>query len=96
MDTLTGSLAMWSAHRAVHYVVALVLLRAAPLQAQGLGTDINAHFALLARLPELTKPAALGGAVLLAGQRVSFRLGASGPRAWEPGELDRLVQAFRS
>ena len=56
----------------------------------------DAYFALLARLPELTKPAALGGAVLVAGRRVSFRLGASGRTAWGPGELDRLVQAFRS
>lgn len=32
----------------------------------------------------------------VAGRRVSFRLGASGRTAWGPGELDRLVQAFRS
>jgi hypothetical protein len=46
--------------------------------------------------PELRKPAALGGAALNAGRRVSFGLGASRRTAWGPGELDRVVQAFRS
>ncbi|HEX4575061.1 MAG TPA: VIT domain-containing protein [Gemmatimonadales bacterium] len=56
----------------------------------------DAYFALLRALPELTKPAALGSAVLVAGRRVSIKLEASGTTAWAEGELAALVRDFRT
>ena len=56
----------------------------------------DAYFALLRALPELTKPAALGPVVLVAGRRVSIKLEAGGKTAWAEGELAALVRDFRT
>src|SRR5207253_4335779 len=55
----------------------------------------DAYFALLRALPELLKPATLEPAVLVAGRRVSVKIGAGGKTAWAPGELAKLVKEFR-
>jgi Ca-activated chloride channel family protein len=56
----------------------------------------DAYFALVQALPELAKPVALEPAVLVAGRRVSIKIGASGKTVWTEGELDSLVRDFRS
>ncbi len=56
----------------------------------------DAYFELLRALPELAKPAALEPAVLVAGQRVSVKIGTEGKTAWDEGELARIVNEFRS
>jgi Ca-activated chloride channel family protein len=56
----------------------------------------DAYFALVQALPELVKPVALEPAVLVAGRRVSIKIGASGKTMWSEGELDALVRDFRS
>ena len=55
----------------------------------------DAYFALVQALPELMKPAALEPAVLVAGRRVSIKIGAQGKTMWSDGELDALVRDFR-
>ncbi len=55
----------------------------------------DAYFALLRALPELLKPATLEPAVLVAGRRVSVRIGTGGRETWAAGELARLVRGFR-
>ena len=55
----------------------------------------DAYFALLAGLPELVEPAALGPAVLVAGRRVNVEIQAGGKTTWVEGELTALVRAFR-
>ena len=41
-------------------------------------------------------PLALEPTVLVAGRRVSIKIGAQGKTAWREGELDALVRDFRS
>ncbi|HEY6210397.1 MAG TPA: hypothetical protein VIW28_15155, partial [Gemmatimonadales bacterium] len=55
----------------------------------------DAYFALLRALPELLKPATLEPAVLVAGRRVSIKIGAGGRESWAGDELERLVREFR-
>ena len=55
----------------------------------------NAYFALVRRLPELSRAVALTPAVLVAGRRVSIEIAASGKTDWRPGELEALVRDFR-
>ena len=55
----------------------------------------DAYFALLRALPELTKPATLEPAVLVAGRRVSIKIGAGGRTDWAPGEMAEVVRDFR-
>ena len=55
----------------------------------------DAYFALLRAIPELMKPATLEPAVLVAGRRVSIKIGAGGKTAWAPGQLAKLVKEFR-
>ena len=55
----------------------------------------DAYFALLQALPDLREPAALEPAVLVAGRRASIKIGTGGKTQWTPGELERLVRAFR-
>jgi Ca-activated chloride channel family protein len=55
----------------------------------------DAYFALLASLPELVPPAALGPAVLVAGRRVAVEIQVGGKTTWADGELAALVRAFR-
>lgn len=55
----------------------------------------DAYFALLRALPELSRPAALGSAVLVAGRRASIKIEAGGKTNWTEGELDQLVRDFR-
>jgi len=56
----------------------------------------DAYFALLRGLPELAQAATLEPAVLVAGARVSIKIGASGKTDWASGELAKLVSDFRS
>jgi Ca-activated chloride channel family protein len=55
----------------------------------------DAYFALLRALPELVKPATLGGKVLVAGSGVSVEIAPEGVERWAPGQLAALVQDFR-
>jgi len=55
----------------------------------------DAYFALLRALPELMQAATLEPAVLVAGRRVSIKIGAGGQTEWTSGELTRLVSDFR-
>src|SRR5881397_731313 len=54
----------------------------------------DAYFALLRALPELRKAATLEPAVLVAGRRVSIKIGPDGKTTWTDGELERLVREF--
>ncbi len=55
----------------------------------------DAYFALLRALPELVQAATLEPAVLVAGRRVSIKIGAGGKTDWASGELAKLVGDFR-
>lgn len=55
----------------------------------------DAYFALLKVLPDLREAASLEPAVLVAGRRVSIKIGEGGKTRWLPGELERLVREFR-
>lgn len=55
----------------------------------------DAYFALLRALPELLPAATLEPAVLVAGRRVSIKIGAGGQSEWTSGDLARLVSDFR-
>jgi hypothetical protein len=55
----------------------------------------DAYFALLRALPELVKPAALEPGVLVAGGRISIKIGGGGETTWRAGELERIVREFR-
>ena len=55
----------------------------------------DAYFALLRALPELVQAATLEPAVLVAGRRVSIKIGAGGETEWASGELAKLVSDFR-
>jgi len=54
-----------------------------------------AYFALVRALPELAPCLTVGDEVLVAGRRVSLRIGLAGTTQWEAGELARVVGAFR-
>jgi len=54
----------------------------------------DAYFALLRALPELVQAATLEPAVLVAGRRVSIKIGPDGKTTWTDGELERLVREF--
>ena len=54
----------------------------------------DAYFALLRALPELAHAATLEPAVLVAGRRVSIKIGPDGKTTWTDGELERLVREF--
>ncbi len=56
----------------------------------------DAYFALLRALPELRQAATLEPAVVVAGRRVSIKIGAGGKTDWASGELAQLVSDFRS
>ena len=56
----------------------------------------DAYFAVMQALPELVKPAALEPTVLVAGRRVSIKIGAQGKSILSEDELDALVRDFRS
>jgi len=55
----------------------------------------DAYFALLQALPDLREVAVLEPAVLVAGRHASIKIGAGGKTTFTPGELERLVRAFR-
>ena len=55
----------------------------------------DAYFALLKALPDLREAAVLEPAVLVAGRHASIKIGAGGKTSFTPGELERLVRAFR-
>jgi Ca-activated chloride channel family protein len=56
----------------------------------------DAYFALLRALPELVQPASLEPSVLVAGARVSIKIGAGGLGQWSAGELEEIVRKFRA
>jgi hypothetical protein len=56
----------------------------------------DAYFAVLKALPDLRDVAALEPGVLVAGKRVSIKIGAGGKTTLNPGELEKLVREFRS
>jgi len=66
------------------------------LRVVGVEAFSPAYFALLAALPEVRKAAALEPVVLIAGRRVSLKIGAAGRAEWRPGELEAVVREFRS
>jgi len=55
----------------------------------------DAYFALVRALPEIVKSVALEPTVLVAGRRVSIKIGAQGKTVWGTGELEALVRDFR-
>jgi Ca-activated chloride channel family protein len=55
----------------------------------------DAYFALMRALPEIAKAAALEPTVLVAGRRVSIKIGAQGKTTWSTGEVEALVRNFR-
>jgi Ca-activated chloride channel homolog len=55
----------------------------------------DAYFALLRALPELVKPATLGGKVLVAGSGVSIEICDEGLVSMAPGQVAQLVKEFR-
>ena len=55
----------------------------------------DAYFALLKALPDLREVAALEPGVLVAGKRVSIKIGTGGKTTLTQGELERLVREFR-
>jgi Ca-activated chloride channel family protein len=56
----------------------------------------DAYFAVLRALPDLRDVAALEPGVLVAGRRLSLKIGAGGKTTLNPGELEKLVREFRS
>lgn len=56
----------------------------------------DAYFALLRALPELVSSASLQPAVVVAGGRVSIKIGSGGKTEWSAGELEELVRKFRA
>lgn len=55
----------------------------------------DAYFALLRALPELVKAAALEPGVVVAGARISIKIGSGGEATWRAGELEEIVRKFR-
>ncbi len=55
----------------------------------------EAYFALARALPEINEYLSIGNDVLLAGKSGSIRIHAAGARTWQPGQLTRLVRAYR-
>jgi Ca-activated chloride channel family protein len=54
-----------------------------------------AWFALTRSLPEIVPWLSAGDSVLIAGKRVSIRVGDKGLTAWQPGQLERVTRNFR-
>jgi hypothetical protein len=55
----------------------------------------DAYFALVRVLPELSRYLAAGEDLTLAGKRTNLRIASTGIRSWNPGQLDRLLHAYR-
>lgn len=55
----------------------------------------KAYFELVRQLPELAPYLSVGDEVLIAGRRVSVRVGESGIDVWKPGQLAEVVRNFR-
>jgi Ca-activated chloride channel family protein len=55
----------------------------------------DAYFSLVRALPELTDCLRLGDEVLIAGRRVSIRIGHAGLETWQGSQLDQVVRDFR-
>ena len=65
------------------------------LQVVSIAPYSDAYFAVLKALPDLREVAALEPGVLVAGRRVSIKIGAGGKTTLNPKELERLVREFR-
>ena len=55
----------------------------------------DAYFGLVRSLPEIAPCLSVGEQVLVAGRRASVKVAATGLTAWQPGQLEALVKAFR-
>ena len=55
----------------------------------------DAYFSLVRALPELAPWLRVVDEVLIAGRRVSIRIGPSGVHGWAAGQLEQLVRDFR-
>jgi Ca-activated chloride channel family protein len=55
----------------------------------------DAYFALARALPELSQYLSIGDQILVAGRQGSIRIAAGGTSSWRPGQLQRVVQAYR-
>jgi Ca-activated chloride channel family protein len=65
------------------------------LQVMTVASFSDAYFSLVRALPELTECLRLGDEVLIAGRRVSLRIGHAGLESWQQGQLERVVRDFR-
>ncbi len=65
------------------------------LKVVGVAPYSDAYFALVRALPEIAPCLAVGEDVLVAGRRASVRITANGRSAWQAGELEQVVRAFR-
>jgi Ca-activated chloride channel family protein len=54
-----------------------------------------AWFALTRALPEIVPWLSAGESVLVAGKRLSIRVGTKGLEQWKPGQLEKLTRDFR-
>jgi Ca-activated chloride channel family protein len=54
-----------------------------------------AWFALTRALPEIVPWLSAGESVLVAGKRVSIRVGTKGLQEWKPGQLEKVTRDFR-
>ena len=55
----------------------------------------KAYFELVRQLPEVAPYLSVGDEVLIAGRRASVRVGGSGVKVWQPGQLAEVVRNFR-
>lgn len=55
----------------------------------------DAYFTVVRALPEMKQYLSLGDEILVAGQRASLKITASGRSSWRPGELEAFLKAYR-
>jgi hypothetical protein len=55
----------------------------------------RAYFDLVRMLPEIAPYLSVGEELLIAGQRISIRIGPGGTSEWRPSDLAALVRDFR-
>lgn len=65
------------------------------VQVMAVASFSDAYFSLVRALPELNECLRLGDEVLIAGRRVSIRIGHAGLESWQRGQLEQVVRDFR-
>ncbi len=55
----------------------------------------EAYFALVRALPDLSQYLQVGDDVTISGKRAGFRIGSTGVRTWQAGQLERLLRAYK-